>query len=801
MTQQQLIERVELHDTLNPRLWDGTQLRPEVAEKLEEIVDQFTLELNDNDIPIKVLDARLVGSNASFNYTDKSDLDVHIVANFNDTSCDVPVLNLLYNYFKKNFNDKYEISIHGVPVELYVEDVNAGTVSNGIYSLFEEEWIKFPEPVEIPDVDITDLFSCYEEKYNQIIADSDSQAASDLIDQLYLLRKDSIAADGEYGKGNLVFKEFRNQGYLDNLKQLLVDETSKELSLESLNETLSDFDTLLDATYQYYKGPYGANESLQLTESDHTQAAIAEFGTTFYKTRAGFMLKDGSLLDLTYGGQSRADHRDIGAIYDDMGFDTASQYLIEFMKEGNIRLSPEVPGINILEEPTDDQYKALADYIQFWINREKRFAVDYTDERGNTVDAQVYNGFVSPKEIILDIKEHFDDLEYLEEQYSLLEEDSGNWGYHYGDLGNKADRRDNFGSRNSGGFGTGTYFVGTPISQRRDGGSYRDRPEHKVDFSKYNLFRPRNNEEAYRLHDALLTFNNMASDFKGAPPTPDQVLTEYEKMTDQVFAEINALDPDDITTPAKIDRKPLLKYIRKYIDLYPYKIGSTEYEDLHDVAQYIRDQLLEQATAFRKAVWNLSSAVHVYNEDKLRKIIIDALLANSDKSPATLIMQNLGYEGIDVRHLNHDAQGLAGLDNFGYGSVIYDLKEDVEETGRTVIKAVVFHNEDQPKKQVSNFQDFEIDGLYRLGESDYIAFEKRWEEDPRGWGMIHADIVDDFILPAFPDYKDRYAEEVGLEIDNLQLNSDPHYSLKKLNTKTFSKYTNTIKKAVDSYFR
>ena len=65
----QLIEKMELHDTLNPKLWQGNTLRPEVEEKLNEIVDQFILELHDNDIPIKMLDARLVGSNASFNYT------------------------------------------------------------------------------------------------------------------------------------------------------------------------------------------------------------------------------------------------------------------------------------------------------------------------------------------------------------------------------------------------------------------------------------------------------------------------------------------------------------------------------------------------------------------------------------------------------------------------------------------------------------------------------------------------------------------------------------------------------------
>jgi predicted RNase H-like nuclease (RuvC/YqgF family) len=52
-----------------------------------------------------------------------------------------------------------------------------------------------------------------------------------LIEDLYDLRKESISKDGEYGLGNLVFKEFRNLGYLDNLKELKNQLKTKKLSL------------------------------------------------------------------------------------------------------------------------------------------------------------------------------------------------------------------------------------------------------------------------------------------------------------------------------------------------------------------------------------------------------------------------------------------------------------------------------------------------------------------------------------------------------------------------------------------
>ena len=63
----------------------------------------------------------------------------------------------------------------------------------------------------------------------------------DLIEDVYNLRKEGMEEDGEYSIKNLIFKEFRNLGYLDNLKELRKKEISKELSLESLKEGLINY--------------------------------------------------------------------------------------------------------------------------------------------------------------------------------------------------------------------------------------------------------------------------------------------------------------------------------------------------------------------------------------------------------------------------------------------------------------------------------------------------------------------------------------------------------------------------------
>lgn len=69
------------------------------------------------------------------------------------------------------------------------------------------------------------------------------------IEDIYDLRKQSIKNEGEYSVGNLVFKEFRNLGYLDKLKDMKNKLKSKELSLESIQESSGELEESLDSWY------------------------------------------------------------------------------------------------------------------------------------------------------------------------------------------------------------------------------------------------------------------------------------------------------------------------------------------------------------------------------------------------------------------------------------------------------------------------------------------------------------------------------------------------------------------------
>lgn len=111
--------------------------------------------------------------------------------------------------------------------------------SNGIYSVLNDEWIKKPTREDIPDINKSAFdkeFKQWKSTFDTLTSNAEisSKKIAWFIEKLYNLRKESIAEEGEYGLGNLIFKEFRNRGYLDQLKELKNKLRSRELSLEQL---------------------------------------------------------------------------------------------------------------------------------------------------------------------------------------------------------------------------------------------------------------------------------------------------------------------------------------------------------------------------------------------------------------------------------------------------------------------------------------------------------------------------------------------------------------------------------------
>ena len=229
------------HDELNPAIWDNGMLKPEIKEKILALVEEFQSTL---DIPLHVLDVEIVGSNASYNYTDKSDVDVHIITNFDDYGYPQEFIQAAMNSFKANFNKAYDVDYKGFNVELYVENVNSTPTTNGVYSVIQDKWIKEPQKLESIEVELEPALTEYRQKIDSALKSGSAEEINAIIDELYVMRRNSLLVDGETGAGNLIFKQIRNDGLLDGLKNKKVELRSNELSIESLKEDVNEEDKL-----------------------------------------------------------------------------------------------------------------------------------------------------------------------------------------------------------------------------------------------------------------------------------------------------------------------------------------------------------------------------------------------------------------------------------------------------------------------------------------------------------------------------------------------------------------------------
>ena len=227
---------MKFHDELNQKIFSGEELKPEVKDKLKEIADAF---IDFLEVPADAIkDVVITGSSVSYNYTKFSDIDLHLKVDFDKIHEDCPIVQGYLWQSKAMFNKNHDISIYGIPVEVYAESIDEDSVHNGLYSLWQDKWIDFPQKIKPTDND-----AAVEAKFNEFkdMADNinDSEEAEEILNKLYEMRKAGLEDAGEFSTENLAFKKVRDAGILDKLKAMKKARIDKQLSLESYNENFN----------------------------------------------------------------------------------------------------------------------------------------------------------------------------------------------------------------------------------------------------------------------------------------------------------------------------------------------------------------------------------------------------------------------------------------------------------------------------------------------------------------------------------------------------------------------------------
>jgi hypothetical protein len=218
-------------------------LKPEIREKLLDIAKHFAEYLDIPNEPIK--DVTFTGSMANFHYGPKSDIDLHLVIDFNQIGNE-DLVSKLVRARKTIYNDNHDIKIKGIDVELYPQSDSEPHYSSAVYSVKDGKWIVEPKQVfhnvdkEIVKRKGKDLI----DQARLIINTEDSSKKAERLekfkDKIMNMRKAGLEKAGEFSIENLVFKELRNNGFLEKLFDEINKSIDKSLSLDEMEKYQKD---------------------------------------------------------------------------------------------------------------------------------------------------------------------------------------------------------------------------------------------------------------------------------------------------------------------------------------------------------------------------------------------------------------------------------------------------------------------------------------------------------------------------------------------------------------------------------
>lgn len=232
-------EKVEYHRELNPKVWQGDQMRPELRQKLLEIAKDFWNALK---LEVPVEDIQLTGSIANYNWTSASDFDVHVIIDFSKIDDNVELVRKALDGQRFMWNQRHPVVIQGHDVELYAQDKNEQHVSSGLFSLLRNTWIVTPSynPPQVDEKDVNEKVRVIKSEVSEIkrrIKKASAEEAKELYDYLDRIkskimkdRKTGLAVSGEFSVENLVFKQLRRDGIIEELIDLMSSLYSKQYS-------------------------------------------------------------------------------------------------------------------------------------------------------------------------------------------------------------------------------------------------------------------------------------------------------------------------------------------------------------------------------------------------------------------------------------------------------------------------------------------------------------------------------------------------------------------------------------------
>lgn len=297
---------------LAPIWLDDDTLDSRVRLRLLDIADDFWEFVNLTWV--KPSGIVLTGSICNFNWSKYSDIDLHLIVDFDEIDEKTEFVQDYLDAKKNEWNNEHsDLTILGFPVELYVQNLESMPKSGGIYDLEENAWIKKPNASDIKPIGLdkfsikdkaAEIMTIIDDMYNTLNSEGDSHRIEEIGEDAHYLwkkikemRRTSLEKNGESGAGNIVYKILRRMNYLDKLWKLSLTVYDRSNSItESVNhkEVLNEY---LDKNYnlplyKYFKWASTASDVEKMEDIIYT----CSYGAKNYIERKATMSTEFEML-------------------------------------------------------------------------------------------------------------------------------------------------------------------------------------------------------------------------------------------------------------------------------------------------------------------------------------------------------------------------------------------------------------------------------------------------------------------------------------------------------------------------
>jgi len=254
-----VLDSFKIKNTLNSEIWPEGELNPKVQKNLIKIANGFIKDINPPK-GIKIKDIIFTGSLANYNWSKFSDIDLHVVLDFNQFDADPEMIQNYFNSQKNLWNQEHDITIFGYPIELYVQDTNAKLVATAVYSVLRNEWIRKPkrETFKLDKVAIKDKAQSFISQLKDIRDDYKDKQYQSVIDKvtkvkakIKQMRKAGLESGGEFSLENLVFKVLRRTPFMDILDSFKAKAYDNLMSVMERTSMIDEGEVLDNTTFIY----------------------------------------------------------------------------------------------------------------------------------------------------------------------------------------------------------------------------------------------------------------------------------------------------------------------------------------------------------------------------------------------------------------------------------------------------------------------------------------------------------------------------------------------------------------------